>query len=43
MTLLGAELAAWIACVPASAVAVADKKHAVVWLGVAGLVCARRP
>ena len=39
MTLHGAELAAWIAGALASAMAVADKKHAVVWLGVAGFLC----
>jgi hypothetical protein len=33
------ELAAWVAGALASALAVADKKRAVKWLGVAGILC----
>jgi hypothetical protein len=39
MSLHNAELAAWVAGALASAMAVADKKHAVTWLGVAGCLC----
>ena len=34
-----AELAAWILAAIASAVSLADRKRALMWLGIAGLLC----
>jgi hypothetical protein len=34
-----AELAAWIAGAAASAASLADRKRALMWLGIAGILC----
>jgi hypothetical protein len=34
-----AELAAWVLAAIASAVSLADKKRALMWLGIAGILC----